>query len=326
MSVDPYKINTREVPRRQASVISLRRVAQPAENHLDEEDRNLLDRFYKETRAQDPFESESFSSQSLWDEMRDKGLLDLIEALDDSGPHEEKGHHNEHFESKEQPMSVIRQGTMEKMVGDGTKVDEKRTKDWILDGELKKQSDYLALKAEQDESSDHIARYSPTIRLLTSYNPLHVDNMMNEEESQLKQQTDVGEDRIVGATLLSSDRLAPPKVVSKSPLDAIKMHNEMFEPPPKDGKVRVRMYFHRAMHDDVRLYGNGPWKYWGHGWGVEYGYDPMVGAGSGRNDFYQKGYTIERAYGRDFCKDGVNCRPSDPDFFHELNQLVKHNS
>lgn len=53
--------------------------------------------------------------------------------------------------------------------------------------------------------------------------------------------------------------------------------------------------------------------FFSHGWGYEYGFDP--------EDYdrrrYQRGYTIEKAYGRDFCQNRTNCRREDPKFFEK---------
>jgi len=158
-------------------------------------------------------------------------------------------------------------------------------------------------------STPNDASYAPGIRLLTSYNPIVKPGTVGPDPSRGESLTD---NQIVGATI-SRDQTNPP-VRSVSAYDAIKMHDQLLEKPPRDGKVRVRMYYHRAMHDDARLYGNGPWKYWGHGWGLEFGFDPRSNS---RDNFYQKGYTIERAFGRDFCRHGQPCREPDPDFFKD---------
>lgn len=48
-------------------------------------------------------------------------------------------------------------------------------------------------------------------------------------------------------------------------------------------KVRVKVYDHRAYHDPIQWYGRGPWKYFGHGYGIDYGYD------HDRTHSYEKG-------------------------------------
>lgn len=255
---------------------------------LDEEDRSLLEEFYRETKDRDPFDKESISSiENLWDDRETNSMNSLID-----------------IEQVKSPTFKHRTNVKSEVFNDG----------WTID------SDYLAplngLRETNDNnkeitstSSNNLANYSPTLRLLTTYNPLEKAKILSDSSS--------GE--IVGATLYGQDKTTMPKVYSKSATNAIKLHDDLMREPPKDGKVRVRMYYHRAIHDDARLYGNGPWKYWGHGWGVEFGYDPKKA--DNNNDFYQKGYTIERAFGRDFCKDKLNCRQPDPDFFKDPHKV-----
>lgn len=150
------------------------------------------------------------------------------------------------------------------------------------------------------------AHYSPQDKLLTSYDPLH-SIAGGLAGTQITGSTHTGSPSDqTGSTTVS----APISTnTQESTVDAIKMHNELLNKPPNDGKVRVRMYYHRAIHDDPRLYGTGPWKYWGHGWGMEFGYDPR--SSNPTKEFFEKGYSIERAFGRDFCKDPkVACRHS----------------
>ncbi|RWS07378.1 hypothetical protein B4U79_14431, partial [Dinothrombium tinctorium] len=79
------------------------------------------------------------------------------------------------------------------------------------------------------------------------------------------------------------------------------------------GMVKVKIYDHRAEHDPIELYGNGPWKYRGHGYGIEYQYLPD---GSYER---QRGYGFIKLLGREFCKpNSLICRPSDPNFFDKL--------
>lgn len=301
----PYKINNRKSFNKYKGDVTDGLITH---GQLDSEDRDLLHKFYQETREQDPFQSDALSSQSLWDEMRDKELANLMSALRDTEQQQLPNQFQQNPLEQTRTLVVV-SPTMKNW----TRANQ--TTDWTFDDELVRQSEQLA--SSKQVIIDQSAKYSPTMRLLTSYNPVRDPAILLSEESQQEETRDAG--RIVGATLRSEGRDSPPKVSSKSPLEAIRMHNELFEQPPRDGKVRVRMYFHRAIHDDVKMYGTGPWKYWGHGWGVEYGYDPLK---SGKNDFYQKGYTIERAYGRDFCKDNKNCRPTDPQFFKDVNRMI----
>ncbi|KAI1299281.1 hypothetical protein HDE_03940 [Halotydeus destructor] len=86
----------------------------------------------------------------------------------------------------------------------------------------------------------------------------------------------------------------------------------LIAPARSSGRVKVKVYDHRAQHDPAEQYGSGPWHYLGYGYGIQYEYDP--------NFAYQrqKGYGFLQAYGRDHCADGKPCRPSDPDFFRKL--------
>lgn len=243
---------------------------------LNEEDRNLLEEFYRETKDRDPFDGEALSTEDLWNEHDSNSINSLID-------------------SESQKLSSNPETVVKSELNNGWTIDA----DYFvpLDGAMKENSEITS-------TSNHLANYSPTLKLLTTYNPLREEKILENSSRG----------RIVGATLYGQDETTMPKVNSKSATNAIKLHDELMKQPPRDGKVRVRMYYHRAIHDDARLYGNGPWKYWGHGWGVEFGYDPKK---TDKNDFYQKGYTIERAFGRDFCKDKINCRQSDPDFFRD---------
>lgn len=274
---------------------------------LDEEDRSLLEKFYRETKQNDPFLGDSLSTESLWDELDNDKALDPKSALLDTHQQVDKAYDQV---SKEAGKAL---GAIS---------------EWTVDPEY--------LPAEKGFSNERPnfynnnvptgglkiiqASYSPTLRLLTSYDPIEDLKVITEGgptptgahgiTGALSHKTG---DRIVGATLFGNDESSRPSVSSKSALDAVKLHDDLLKAPPRDGKVRVRMYYHRAIHDDARLYGNGPWKYWGHGWGLEFGFDPKSQASN--NDFYQRGYTIERAFGRDFCKHRNNCRHPDPDFF-----------
>lgn len=238
---------------------------------LDLEDRNLLDKFYRETKATDPFLDDSLSTDSLWDS---------------AWPQNSSG------------TSALLDLHVDEPTGDNN-----HDAGWTIDSKLKLIDDKQVPK-HQGLAAD----YSPTHKLLTSYDPV-------DESIVAAAGAQNNGNRIVGATLYGrGDDVSKPSVSSKSARDAIQLHDELLQKPPKDGTVRVRMYYHRAIHDDVNLYGNGPWKYWGHGWGVEFGYDPKKDS---RNKSYQKGYTIERAFGRDFCRDKLHCRKSDPNFFKD---------
>ena len=83
---------------------------------------------------------------------------------------------------------------------------------------------------------------------------------------------------------------------------------------PIKSQVKVKMYDHRAEHDSKSLYGTGPWRYLGYGYGIEYQYQP--------NGQYQreKGYGFLKTFGRDFCKynNYKLCRLSNPKFFQEV--------
>lgn len=159
------------------------------------------------------------------------------------------------------------------------------------------------------------SKYSPTLRLLTTFNPIGDGLSEHQTDNQIANPT---ASMYSGSTVVSGP---DSNIKSKSAAKALQMHDELLKDPPRDGKVRVRMYHHRALHDDVRLYGTGPWKYWGHGWGVEYGYDPRD---SDKKNSYQRGYAIERAFGRDFCKSKQNCRQPDPDFFKNPQDAGKY--
>lgn len=272
------------------------------EGALDSEDKRLLDKFYRETRNENPFQGALRANiEGLWND-HDYGRS--LDALVD--------------------LSAQRDNEMDSQ----TKFEKKAIKqighnDWTIDPQLLAMN-HLAMPVSFFNStlpsiltisSNKIASYSPVHRLLTSYDPIeeHVRAAMNTNQERGNR-----ENRVVGVTLYGKDQPMKPVLNSKSSEQAIKLHNELLEKPPRDGIARVRMYFHRAIHDDVKLYGTGPWKYWGHGWGVEFGFDPR---NTKHPNLYQKGYTIERAYGRDFCKDKKNCRPPDPHFFEALPKL-----
>ncbi|XP_053202941.1 uncharacterized protein LOC128387716 [Panonychus citri] len=74
------------------------------------------------------------------------------------------------------------------------------------------------------------------------------------------------------------------------------------------GRVRVKIYDHRAEHDPNSLYGTGPWKYKGYGYGIEYQYEPDGSYGR------EKGYGFMKAFGVDFCRHSKSslCRKSSP--------------
>ena len=80
------------------------------------------------------------------------------------------------------------------------------------------------------------------------------------------------------------------------------------------GRVRVKIYDHRAEHDPNNLYGTGPWKYKGYGYGIEYQYEPDGSYGR------EKGYGFMKAFGVDFCRYRKKsaCRSSDGSFFSEM--------
>lgn len=271
--VDPYKINRDN----------------RATGSLDQEDRDLLEKFYRE---QDPFSSK-LSTSALWEETRDQEMERLGALLDINPLVSQNQQHNEAQTSKHSELDS----------------------GWTIDPEMSHQIDKLSSTNANHlvpSTSKAIASYSPTLKLLTTYNPLEKISSIRLDDSVQEGPRSRRGNRIVGATLFGRDETSGLDVSSKSPADAVRLQEELFEAPPRDGKVRVRMYFHRAMHDDVKLYGTGPWKYWGHGWGIEFGYDPRS---EKKPDFYQRGYTIERAFGRDFCKDKSNCRKPDPKFF-----------
>lgn len=73
------------------------------------------------------------------------------------------------------------------------------------------------------------------------------------------------------------------------------------------GRVKVRIFDHRAEHDPISNYGTGPFKFRGYGWGINYEYEP-------NGSFQQeKGYGFVKIFGRDFCKfkDKSRCRDAD---------------
>lgn len=247
---------------------------------LDEEDERLLEKFYRETKNSDPF-------NEVWDDRKFSELPMGKQNFTDSSikPNSNDYYHNS---KKLSPLNNLL--------------------DWSLEPILNFNSIQVPSTISEDPSMV-LAKYSPTIKLLTSYDPIG-ENLSGSDGHQAK-----GGGSIVGATLFGQDRNRKPEVSSNLAVEAVKLHDELMKPPPKDGKVRVRMYYHRAIHDDNRLYGTGPWKYWGHGWGLEFGFDPKKKESDGKDRFYQKGYTIERAFGRDFCKDKLNCRKPDPEFF-----------
>lgn len=173
---------------------------------------------------------------------------------------------------------------------------------WTIDPQL------ILNNVYPQTTSNSNSNFSPTMKLLTTYNPIR--------------ELEGAGNQLAGATVTSKgDGNLRASLRSKSAADAVKMHDDMLRDPPRDGKVRVRMYYHRAIHDDARLYGTGPWKYWGHGYGVEFGYDPKD---RGKKNAYQRGYTIERAFGRDFCKNKEKCRKADPNFFKSLRDAGKY--
>lgn len=267
---------------------------------LDDEDKRLLDQFYRETKDSDPFLSDDLSTESLW--------------IEDERKRENQARLRKINKENYQPEKNLVDQTKEGLNYDGWTFDES-----IIDGLNGKPYEYNLGPSIEDSSR---AEYSPTFDLLTTYQPIQSISRepgLTDQEDKL---TDLlkSNNRIVGATLFGRDQNLKPSVSSKSAVEAIKLHNDMLRRPPNDGKVRVRMYYHRAIHDDAKLYGTGPWKYWGHGWGLEYGYDPR----QKNKDFYQRGYTMERAYGRDFCKDNKNCRKSDPKFFQDPRSVGKY--
>lgn len=251
-----------------------------ASKSLDDEDRSLLDKFYRDTRKGDPFQSDSFSTDDLWKSQENSAYA----ALTDEDVY--KKVNQTHF-----------------------------SEDWTFDPDINEIGHSTTMSKEKTAVQTGQAGYSPTLRLLTSYDPIKEELFANQQKQNAIVESRQKSNRIVGATLYGKNIHTRPSVSSKSALDAIKMHDNLLKPPPRDGIVRVRMYYHRAIHDDVKLYGNGPWKYWGHGWGLEFGYDPK--SDKNAKDFYQKGYTIERAFGRDFCRDKKNCRKPDPEFFND---------
>lgn len=296
---------------------------------LDDEDISLLDKFYRDTKQNDPFES-SLSIDDLWREMQvhDVGSLDAL--MDRPSPDQET-----HGVKHDQQPSVRPQQTAQNDAGwtmdpDLAFRNEMFKLDEMLKGGMQNQlgptddEHKLNQSHGQEEEPEREpefdpqqqaeeAAYSPTLRLLTSYDPLR--------SIVIGYKHPMRGDRSVGATLFGQDAKDnfKPKVSSKSATVALKLHDEMMKSPPKDGKVRVRMYHHRAIHDDTRLYGTGPWKYWSHGWGLEFGYDPKD-----VKDSYQRGYTVERAFGRDFCEKASKCRKSDLSFFSSIHDAGKY--
>lgn len=498
---DNYKLRKREDQANEG--------AQKDERQLDSEDIELLDKFYQDTRDNDPFLDKGVSFEDLWRDLRleeltrIQALLDVQPVVNDYNyphhhhPQQQQQSHNDHIPQDmkyEHPTNhknhnynndhqnePIKEGineynnnnmmhhhqnpissnknnddnknnnqspksndwsidsSIESALGDELSRLEKELEDQLLhhQNQHQQQEQQHEQEHEQNEEAnkeseppfeptdDQIksnvngnerfsssqASYSPTIKLLTNYDPLsglassHETNNNNNDNdkspikdnsndqninkptiisststrttinqepniNQNKQILTNGQQRIVGATLFAqgklNEALLKPKVSSKLALDAIKLHDAMFlnEPPKKDGLVRVRMYYHRAIHDDKRLYGNGPWKYWAHGWGLEFGYDPRKqqaseagggGGGAEAPNSYQRGYTIERAYGRDFCSSSQNyqdqnspsssppkqgqaqlslssklqpppfkCRQSDPNFFNQFHDAGKY--
>lgn len=290
------------------------RISEEPHGELDSEDERLLDKFYQDTRHSNPYvENNLVQPQALWE-----GKSKIPEPQIPVPQVEE--HETDYKDKENQEVNPKEEA------GDG----------WLIDEEFARISEQLAKTLQNGDKlfkqvfgSDDLssvnepksyrqpqqqASYAPTTRLLTSYNPLGQVNPSDtiDSSSSSKQSVKNPLSSFVGATVYGDHNKTKLSLSSKSPVDAIKMHDEMMKEPPHDGKVRVRMYFHRATHDDAKLYGTGPWKYWGHGWGVEYGYDPKRGD---KKDHYQRGYTIERAFGRDFCKDKRKCRKPDPEFF-----------
>lgn len=280
---------------------------------LDSEDEQLLDKFYDKTTQNNPDEENNLvQPQTKW-----QGNSKVPEH---KIPSKVEGHDRISDRKKDQKSKP----SMEESDGwfldeEFARISEQMAKTFNLGDKLFKQvfgNDGLSFVDEPQSrrQPQQQASYSPTVRLLTSYNPVEQiksDDSIDSSDSSKKSIRNPP-NSIVGATIYGNHNKTELSLSSGSPLEAIKMHDDMMKEPPHDGKVRVRMYFHRATHDDAKLYGTGPWKYWGHGWGVEYGYDPKRGD---RKDHYQKGYTIERAFGRDFCKDKLKCRKPDPEFF-----------
>lgn len=102
------------------------------------------------------------------------------------------------------------------------------------------------------------AKYSPDIFLLTSYDPLA--NLSGNSSMNYNNKT-------TGSTVelnLSNAKNVTFHKVLKSGSEAVKLHDDMMLESPNDGMVRVRMYFHQAIHDDPKQYGTGPWNYWGY--------------------------------------------------------------
>lgn len=256
---------------------------------LDEEDKRLLNEFY-EKQHHEPLIDYAYTSQSLWDDDYDKQSDSTL--LTASG------------QQKSSRLVTSKYGLEQQKVTSPKQVE--KMSDWTFDEQFIEQAEKLISPTENIflKQPTKSANYAPSLRLLTIYNPLK-NNKINEQR-QIVEPKD---------QLESNLKLEPSR-------DAIGLHDELLDEPPRDGKVRVRMYFHRAIHDDINLYGNGPWKYWGHGWGVEFSYDPKKDTSK---DFHQRGYTIEKAFGRDFCKDQKNCRPPDPNFFQTQVSAPKTN-
>lgn len=73
------------------------------------------------------------------------------------------------------------------------------------------------------------------------------------------------------------------------------------------GRVKVRIFDHRAEHDPMSNYGTGPFRFRGYGWGINYEFEP-----DGRFQ-QEKGYGFVKIFARDFCKfkDRSKCRDSE---------------
>lgn len=316
---------------------------------LDSEDKQLLEKFYNDTRRKNPYvESNLISPQALWEEKESNNEPPEPVRQEEEHDTDHGGDHDMPSDAGHDLNEYSDQDLLDKhkTIPSLKDIEKEVLTGWSMDEEFARLSEQMAktlnlgdtmfkqvfgdediariIKPQHHSRQPHQeASYSPTMRLLTSYNPLE-DNSPSESTitrsashlTTAPSGRPLNKAGVVGATIYGDLNQHKLSLSSKSPLDAIKMHDEMLTEPPHDGKVRVRMYFHRATHDDAKLYGTGPWKYWGHGWGVEYGYDPRS---ANKSDYYQKGYTIERAFGRDFCKDKLNCRKPDPEFF--LNPL-----
>lgn len=101
-------------------------------------------------------------------------------------------------------------------------------------------------------------------------------------------------------------------------LDALRVHDEMMREAPRDGKTRVRMYFHQASSSDTSANNsdddtkkraklndsNGSankaankerlLQFSSSGWGLEFGFDPREPSGK----HFARGYIIERGLNR----------------------------